>query len=98
MLRYSIVFANRSKLYRRCSHIYAVEWTEGYIYGLVEGEVYIEFENDLENNDDTWPFYEPFYLKQDLAWGGDWGGAMGIDESALPASYEINYVRVFQKQ
>ena len=31
-------------------------------------------------------------------WGGNWGGAMGVDESCLPATYEIDYVRVFQKQ
>ena len=29
--------------------------------------------------------------------GGDWGAAQGIDESALPATYEIDYVRVYQK-
>ena len=32
------------------------------------------------------------------SWGGNWGGAMGVDESCLPATYEIDYVRVFQKQ
>lgn len=32
-----------------------------------------------------------------LAWGGDWGGYKGIDESCLPQTYEIDYVRVFQK-
>ena len=45
-----------------------------------------------------WPFNAPFYLKLNLAWGGDWGGAQGVDESALPATYEIDYVRVFQKK
>jgi beta-glucanase (GH16 family) len=78
-------------------HIYALEWTEDYIQGLVDGEVYFEFENDKANDNDTWPFYEPFYLKLNLAWGGDWGGAEGVDESVLPATYEVDYVRVFQK-
>jgi hypothetical protein len=32
-----------------------------------------------------------------LAWGGNWGGYEGIDESSLPAVYEIDYVRVSQK-
>lgn len=31
------------------------------------------------------------------AWGGGWGGAKGIDETCLPAVYEIDYVRIFQK-
>ncbi|MGQ1788246.1 MULTISPECIES: family 16 glycosylhydrolase [unclassified Saccharicrinis] len=78
-------------------HVYAVEWTEDYIKGLIDGEVYFTFNNDHTNNKDTWPFNEPFYLKLNLAWGGDWGGYLGVDESALPTTYEIDYVRVFQK-
>ncbi|MFV0291219.1 MAG: family 16 glycosylhydrolase [Mangrovibacterium sp.] len=78
-------------------HVYAVEWTEDYVKGFVDGEEYFSFENDKKDNYDTWPFYKPFYLKLNLAWGGDWGGAQGIDENALPATYEIDYVRVFQK-
>ena len=77
-------------------HIYAVEWTENYIYGFVDGVRYFTFPNDKTGNKDTWPFNAPFYLKLNLAWGGDWGGADGVDESILPATYEINYVRVYQ--
>lgn len=78
-------------------HVYAVEWTADYIRGFVDGKQYFEFLNDKQNNVDTWPFNKPFYLKLNLAWGGDWGGAQGIDESKLPATYEIDYVRVYQK-
>ena len=55
------------------------------------------FLNDGKGDYNTWPFFNPFYLKLNLAWGGNWGGAMGIDESCLPTTYEIDYVRVFQK-
>lgn len=79
-------------------HVYALEWTENVIKGYVDGECYFVFNNDKKGNKDTWPFDAPFYLKLNLAWGGNWGGAMGIDESALPATYEIDYVRVFQKK
>jgi beta-glucanase (GH16 family) len=79
-------------------HVYAVEWTPDYIRGFVDGEKYFEFLNDQQGNKNTWPFYTPFYLKLNLAWGGDWGGAQGVDENALPATYEIDYVRVFQKE
>ncbi|MFD1630309.1 family 16 glycosylhydrolase [Pseudopedobacter beijingensis] len=78
-------------------HVYAVEWTADFIKGYVDGENYFTFQNDKTGNKDTWPFYNPFYLKLNLAWGGNWGGAMGIDESVLPANYDIDYVRVFQK-
>jgi beta-glucanase (GH16 family) len=78
-------------------HIYAVEWTKDYIKGFVDGVEYFRFDNDGTGNKHTWPFDAPFYLKLNLAWGGDWGAAQGIDESALPATYEIDYVRVYQK-
>ncbi len=79
-------------------HIYAVEWTADYIKGFVDGEEYFHFDNDGEGNKETWPFNVPFYLKLNLAWGGDWGGADdGVDETKLPATYEIDYVRVYQK-
>lgn len=78
-------------------HVYAVEWTADYIKGYVDGVNYFTFVNDKTNNYNTWPFYNPFYLKLNLAWGGNWGGAMGVDEDALPTTYEIDYVRVFQK-
>ena len=78
-------------------HIYAVEWTADKIVGYVDGEPYFTFENDGKGDKNTWPFNKPFYLKLNLAWGGDWGGVKGIDESALPATYEIDYVRVYQK-
>jgi beta-glucanase (GH16 family) len=79
-------------------HVYAVEWTPDCIHGYVDGERYFEFANDKQGNKSTWPFDVPFYLKLNLAWGGNWGGAKGVDESILPATYEIDYVRVFQKQ
>ena len=77
-------------------HVYAVEWTEYYIHGYVDGVRYFVFNNDKTGNKDTWPFNAPFYLKLNLAWGGNWGGAHGVDETALPATYEIDYVRVYQ--
>jgi len=80
-------------------HVYALEWTPEYIRSYVDGEqlFYYKPEDHGKRNYDTWPFDNPFYLKLNLAWGGNWGGAMGIDESCLPAVYEIDYVRVFQK-
>ncbi|MDR2056950.1 MAG: family 16 glycosylhydrolase [Dysgonamonadaceae bacterium] len=79
-------------------HIYAVEWTADVIRGFVDGDKYFEFSNDKKGDKNTWPFYTPFYLKLNLAWGGDWGGSQGVDESKLPATYEIDYVRVYQKE
>ncbi len=79
-------------------HVYALEWTEDYIRTYVDGKVQLYFENDKLGNKDTWPFDKAFYPILNLAWGGTWGGLNGVDESALPATLEVDYVRVWQKK
>ncbi len=81
-------------------HTYALEWTSEYIKTYVDGVLLFHYNPDdypKGRNGDTWPFDKAFQLKLNLAWGGDWGGMYGVDESCLPATYEIDYVRVFQK-
>lgn len=78
-------------------HIYALEWTANNIKTYIDGVLLFTFDNDKLGNKDTWPFNVPFYLKLNLAWGGNWGGAQGVDETKLPAVYQIDYVRVYQK-
>ena len=79
-------------------HVYALEWTEDYIRTYVDGQEQLYFENDHEGNNDTWPFGKAFYPILNVAWGGDWGGYAGVDESALPLTMEVDYVRVWQKK
>lgn len=78
-------------------HIYACEWTDTFLRFYIDGEPLLTYNNDGTGRD-AWPFDAPFYLKLNLAWGGDWGGAQGTDETCLPATYQIDYVRVFQKR
>jgi beta-glucanase (GH16 family) len=78
-------------------HTYTLEWTEDYIKTWVDGKEQLVFMNDKKNNDDTWPFHVAFYPILNLAWGGMWGGYKGVDDSALPVTMEVDYVRVFQK-
>lgn len=78
-------------------HTYALLWTGDEIVGYVDGIPYFSFKNDLEGNKETWPFDAPFYLKLNLAIGGNWGGQEGIDPTIFPSRYEIDYVRVYQK-
>lgn len=78
-------------------HVYALEWTENYIRTYVDGQEQLYFENDGKGNKDTWPFDKPFYPILNLAWGGSWGGYAGVDESALPVTMEVDYVRIWQK-
>jgi beta-glucanase (GH16 family) len=45
-----------------------------------------------------WPFDREFYLILNLAYGGEWGGYDGVDDSKLPHKFFIDYVRVYQLQ
>lgn len=77
-------------------HVYACEWTPDYLSFFVDGEKILTYPNDGKGYD-SWPFDQPFYVIFNLAWGGDWGGQQGLDEHALPATLEVDYIRVFQK-
>lgn len=79
-------------------YTYALLWTEDVIKGYFEGREYFSFANDKAGDKRTWPFSEPFYLKLNLAIGGNWGGSQGIDNAIFPSKYVIDYVRVYQKQ
>jgi len=79
-------------------HVYALEWTEDWIKTYVDGELLLEFRNDKSGNDATWPFNKKFYIILNLAWGGDWGGWDGVNESALPCTMQVDYVRVYKRQ
>ena len=78
-------------------HVYALEWTRDYIKTYVDGNPLLNFDNDGTGDYKTWPFNKEFYVIFNLAWGGAWGGQQGVDESVLPATMQIDYIRVFQK-
>jgi hypothetical protein len=39
-----------------------------------------------------------FHLLLNIAIGGDWGGAQGVDDEIFPQRMEIDYVRVYQSE
>ena len=78
-------------------HTYAILWTAKNITTYVDGKVQLSYDNRGLGRDD-WPYDDPFYVIFNLAWGGDWGGSHGVDESALPCTMEVDYIRVFQKK
>lgn len=77
-------------------HVYGMEWTADYFQFYVDGQKTLYYANDGKG-DYNWPYHTPFYVILNLAWGGDWGGSQGVDESKLPVTMEVDYVRVFQK-
>lgn len=79
-------------------HRYQVLWTpEGINFG-VDDVGYYAFRNDGRGDPATWPFDKPFYAILNLAVGGDWGGAEGVDRRAFPQALEVDYIRVFQTE
>ena len=44
----------------------------------------------------NWPFDKPQFFILNIAVGGNWGGAQGIDNTIFPQTMEVDYVRVYQ--
>lgn len=83
-------------------HVYEIEWEVGVIKLYIDGNIYASFDYDPTKNTEVdsyqaWPFDKQFHLILNTAFGGNWGGAQGIDESILPVDFVIDYVRVYQK-
>jgi beta-glucanase (GH16 family) len=90
-------------------HVYAVEWSPGLIVWSVDGQAYARSTAadwkpangppaPIASSDA--PFDQPFHLILNLAFGGNWpegANAKGVDETALPAVLEVDWVRVSQR-
>lgn len=75
-------------------HLYTLEWDSTQIKIFFDNKLYHLF--DLKNADTNGdnPFRKPFYILLNLALGGAWGG--NIDDTNLPQSFFVDYVRVYQ--
>ena len=81
-------------------HVYGMEWLPDRIIFTIDGEQNYVYEKpetaEGDRASDTWPFDQRMHLLLNLAFGGTWGGRMGVDEKCLPARFEVDYVRVYQ--
>jgi beta-glucanase (GH16 family) len=75
-------------------HVFSVEWTPTYIRWFMDGTKYNEM-NITNGTGGTEEFQRPFFLLLNLAVAGDWPGQT-VDESKLPATMNVDYVRVYQ--
>jgi beta-glucanase (GH16 family) len=78
-------------------HNYILEWEAGEYRVYVDKLLYFTFKNEGTGYKE-WPFDKPFHLLLNVAVGGNWGGAQGIDDSIFPRSMVVDYVRVYQKK
>lgn len=77
-------------------HTYSVEWTPTEIRGFVDGEEYYLY--DKTANEKEWPFNQAQNIILNLAMGGGWGGAQGLDPDITSQQFILDYVRVYEKK
>lgn len=76
-------------------HTYILEWEEDQYRVYVDDIHYFTFQNEGKGFME-WPFDQNFYLILNIAYGGNWGAAKGLDTEKLPQKMEIDYVRVYE--
>jgi len=78
-------------------HTYAVEWAPDGIKFMMEGQQYHYFEKKA--GWEAWPFDKRHHILLNMAVGGAWGGACGIDSEAFEGDgqvMEVSSVRVYR--
>jgi len=75
-------------------HIYRLDWASYGIRGYFDNEKVFEYVNP-NSGFASWPYDKKFHLLLNIAVGGTWGGAQGVDDAIFPATLEVEYVRVY---
>jgi beta-glucanase (GH16 family) len=77
-------------------HTYAIEWDENQIVWFYDDAPYHTVKRE-DVGSRPWAFDQPFFFILNLAVGGTLGG-MVSPQTAFPAQYLVDYVRVYEKQ
>lgn len=92
-------FTEKDPFWTSLFHIWRMDWDEHYIRIYLDDELLNEIDLSQTVNrsrDGINPFHHPQYILLNLAIGGDNGGQVSPD--GYPLRYDVDYVRVFQKQ
>ncbi len=93
-------FTGRDPHWAQRFHVWRMDWDETSIRLYLDDELLNEVPMSTTVNGSVGrginPFTRPQYILLNLALGGDNGGP--IDDAALPMRYEIDYVRIYQKE
>jgi beta-glucanase (GH16 family) len=77
-------------------HVWKMEWTKDYIRLYLDDELLNEVDlSQTINPDGTNPFHHPHYILLNLAIGSNGGDP---EATLFPKIYEVDYVRVYQKE
>ena len=77
-------------------HVYQLDWRPNSITIGVDGQGILRVRNNVPGGKGAWPFFTPYRMILNLAIGGDWAAAKGIDNDAMPQRMVVDYVRVWQ--
>jgi beta-glucanase (GH16 family) len=77
-------------------HVYALEWLPTSLKFYIDDRHVFTFLKEQDATSDQWPFDKPFCMILNIAVGGDWGGAKGVDPDIWPQRMEVDYVRVYK--
>ena len=75
-------------------HIYRLDWASYGIRGYVDDQMIFEYLKPGPGSDD-WPYDKKFHLLMNVAIGGSWGGAQGVDDSIFPVMLVVDYAKVY---
>ena len=79
-------------------HVYGLLWTEEKMTFYVDTTTNIVHTyNPPVKTNENWPFDKPLFFILNVAVGGTWGGAQGVDNSIFPQSMYVDYIRVYQE-
>lgn len=76
-------------------HLYTIDWSPEGIVSYVDNQKYFEYTDT--STELSWPYDKAQNIILNLAIGGGWGGAQGLDENMTSQKYIIDYVRVYEK-
>jgi beta-glucanase (GH16 family) len=77
-------------------HIWKMDWTEDYIRLYLDGKLLNEVDlKETTNPDGFNPFHQPHYILLNLAIGSNGGDPSA---TSFPKRYEVDYVRVYQRE
>ncbi len=80
-------------------HIYGLFWTEKEMIFYIDSINNVTYRyRPTYYTEDNWPFNKPHFFILNVAVGGNWGGAQGIDNTIFPQTMEVDFVHVYQEK
>ncbi|QTH40003.1 family 16 glycosylhydrolase [Cohnella sp. LGH] len=83
-------------------HVYTLIWEDDNFKWYVDGKFFFKVTRNqwysvAAPNNPNAPFDEPFYIIMNLAVGGHFDGGLSPDPGDIPATMQVDYVRVYEE-